>query len=126
MYSEFGIPCYIIFDGDYQNVGTEDEKSTIAKNHGILELFGNGADFPDDTVTENYLGFKFRLEENLGIGDAGKAKALRLYQRTRAAITDSSQVPEWVMQVIERIKALPAEATSILKKDPTNPFPFEF
>lgn len=126
LYSEFGIPCYIIFDGDYQNVGTDDEKSTIAKNHGILELFGISADFPDDTVTENYLGFKYRLEENLGIGDVGKAKALRLYQRTRAAITDSSQAPEWVSQVIERIKALPAEATSILKKDTTNPFPFEF
>ena len=117
LYSEFGIPCYIIFDGDYQNVGTKDEKSTIQKNHGILDIFGVDDDFPDDTVTDNYLGFKQRLEENLGIGAVGDAKALRLYQRTKEVIVSPAQVPDWVLQVIEKIKSLPMEAKSILKEE---------
>lgn len=31
LYSEFGIPCFIIFDGDKQNVGTEDEKAQLKR-----------------------------------------------------------------------------------------------
>ena len=117
LYSEFGIPCFIIFDGDYHNKGKQDEKGTIDKNHGILSIFGVDADFPDDTVTDNYLGFKYRLEENLGIGEVGEAKALRLYQRTKEVIKRSDQVPVWVHQVIEKIKALPMEAESILLEE---------
>lgn len=117
LYSEFGIPCYIIFDGDYQNLGTDDEAATIKKNHGIMELFGNSNDFPDNSVTDYYLGFKYRLEENLGIGDIGKAKALRLYQRTKEAISRSEDVPTWVNEVIEKIKELPMESDSVLKEE---------
>ena len=117
LYSEFGIPCFIIFDGDYHNKGKQDEKGTIDKNHGILSIFGVDADFPDDTVTDNYLGFKYRLEENLGIGEVGEAKALRLYQRTKEVIKRSDQVPVWIHQVIEKIKALPMEAESILLEE---------
>ena len=127
LYSEFGIPCYIIFDGDYQNKGKDDEASTIEKNHGILRLFDVEDDFPNNTVTDDYLGFKYRLEENLGIGDVGNAKALRLYQRTRDAIKTSDAVPNWVGQVIEKIKTLPSEAESVLKQeDVFNPFDFDF
>ena len=35
LYSEFGIPCFIIFDGDKQNVDKADERATIKKNHDI-------------------------------------------------------------------------------------------
>ena len=125
LYSEFGIPCYIIFDGDYQNNGKEDGTATISKNHGILELFGVKDDYPDNSVTDNYLGFKYRLEENLGLGDVGNAKALRLYQRTKERIKTADDVPEWVRQVIDRIRALPMEARSILLEEDFNPFPFE-
>ena len=123
LYSEFGIPCYIIFDGDYQNVGKDDEQATISKNHGILSMFGVEQDFPDDTVTEKYLGFKYRLEENLNIGEVGGAKALRLYQRTKEAIKTLEQVPPWVGEVIEKIKSLPMEAESILLEE-DNEFDF--
>lgn len=123
LYSEFGIPCYIIFDGDYQNVGKDDEKATISKNHGILGMFGVEQDFPDDTVTDKYLGFKYRLEENLNIGEVGGAKALRLYQRTKEAIKTPEQVPPWVGEVIEKIKSLPMEAESILLEEDNE---FEF
>ena len=117
LYSEFGIPCFIIFDGDFQNVGKDSEKDTIDKNHGILSLFGIQDDFPDNNVTDNYLGFKYRLEENLGINNIGNAKALRLYQRTKEAIKTADEVPSWIHQVIKKIKDLPMEANSVLKKE---------
>ena len=114
---KFGIPCFVIFDGDRQNVGKGDEKSTIDKNHGILKMFGCADDFPDGTVHENYLGFEYRLEENLSIGDVGKAKALKLYIRTKEAITSADKVPAWVSEVIEKLKLLPNEAESVLLKE---------
>ena len=130
LYSEFGIPCFIVFDGDYQNLGGGDEKSTIDKNKGILGLFGITDDFPDDNVHDRFLGFKYRLEENLGIGDVGNDKALKLYKRVRSSIITKEQVPEWVKKVIDKIDSLPSEAPSILKeapKDVSNPnTPFGF
>ena len=116
LYSEYGIPCYIIFDGDSQNIGTKDEYATIQKNKSILSLFGNSGDFPDDSVNDNFLGFAYRLEENLGIGDVGSAKALNLYRRVRDTITKVEHIPTWVGILIEKIKNLPFEASSILQK----------
>ena len=114
LYSEFGIPCFILFDGDKQNVGGKDEQATINKNHSILSLFGIESDFPDNKVHDRYLGFEMRLEENLNIGDVGETKALKLFIRTKEIITESSQVPAWVSKVIDRIEALPNEAQSVL------------
>ncbi len=118
LYSEFGIPCYVIFDGDYQNFGTDDEAATIIKNKAILELFNESSDFPDDNVHEGYLGFKYRLEENLNIGEVGNAKALALYRRVKDKITNWAEVPDWVSDVINKIKQLPNEASSVLKSRP--------
>lgn len=124
LYSEYGIPCYVIFDGDYQNVGKDDEAATIEKNRGILKLFGSEEDFPDDSATDRYLGFKYRLEENLGIGEVGNGvKALKLYQRTKEVIKTVEQVPTWVTQIVEKVKALPVEAESILQ---TEDYRFDF
>ena len=116
LYSEFGIPCFVLFDGDKQNVGKDDEKSTVKKNHGILGLFGCDDDFPDNVVHEQYLGFEYRLEENLGIGDVGNVKALRLFQRTKENVTERGNVPGWVEEVINAVQNLPNEATSVLQK----------
>lgn len=116
LYSEFGIPCYVIFDGDYHNIGKDSEKMTIKSNRVILGLFGVNSDFPDNMVTARYLGFKYRLEENLGIGDVGSdVKALKLYQRVKNSIRTANDVPSWVSEVIEKIKLLPLEADSVLK-----------
>ena len=114
LYSEFGIPAFIIFDGDYQNVGKDDEDATIAKNRGILRLFNIDDDFPDGAIHENYLGFVYRLEENLGIDGIGNAKALSLFRRVKKEITLLEKVPCWVVEVITAIRKLPAEATSVL------------
>ena len=42
LYSEFGIPCYVIFDGDYNNVGKDSKKETetIKDDKITLGLFG--------------------------------------------------------------------------------------
>lgn len=125
LYSEFGIPCFIIFDGDKQNLGKDDEEATIKKNRGILSLFHDDSDFPDNTVYDGYLGFEKRLEENLNIGDVGTAKALRLYIRTKEKIESPEQVPSWVSDVIEKINALPNESESILYRE-KKPFLFDF
>ena len=117
LYSEFGIPCFVIFDGDKQNIGKDDEKATIKKNRGILCMFGCNDDFPDGIVHERYIGFEKRLEENLFIGDVGKAKALELYIRTKKAIDNQEKVPEWVSKVIEKLNNLPNEAESILQRE---------
>ena len=117
LYSEFGIPCFVIFDGDKQNIGKGDEKATIKKNRGILCMFGCNDDFPDGIVHERYIGFEKRLEENLFIGDVGKAKALELYIRTKKAIDNQEKVPEWVSKVIEKLNNLPNEAESILQRE---------
>ena len=116
LYSEFGIPCYIIFDGDY-NVKKENEIKNIKANREILGLFGVDSDFPDDTVTAYYLGFKYRLEENLGIDNVGKnVKGLKLYQRTKEVIRTADDIPNWVSKVIEQIRLLPIEANSVLRE----------
>ncbi len=116
IYSEFGIPAFVLFDGDYQNKGKDDEKSTIEKNTALLSLFGIDTEFPDGKVHENHLGFIYRLEENLGINGIGNEKALALYKRVRKEITNPSQVPAWIKPMIESIKAMPTEAHSVLKQ----------
>ena len=115
LYSEFGIPCFVIFDGDKQNIGKDDEEATIKKNRGILQMFGCNADFPDGIVHDKYLGFEERLEDNLFIGDVGKAKALRLFIRTKEAINSPKKVPMWVSEVIKKLDELSNEAESILQ-----------
>ena len=124
LYSEFGIPCFVIFDGDKQNVGSSDEHATINKNHSILRLFNVSDDFPDNEVHDNYLGFTNRLEENLCIGDVGNAKALKLFIRTKKAIKESCNVPDWVSKVIEKVQQMPSEATSVLLKSEKAAFDF--
>ena len=52
----------------------------------------------------------------MGIGDVGSnVKALKLYQRVKSSISTADDVPNWVGEVIEKIKVLPLEADSILK-----------
>lgn len=114
LYSEFGIPCFIIFDGDRQNVGTGDEAETISKNRAILSLFGVATDFPDNNVQEKYLGFERTLNQNLGF--ATGHKGLKLFKQVRQQITTQAQVPAWVQQVITRVETLQDNTATILIK----------
>ena len=66
-----------------------------------------------DIVKDQYIGFKYRLEENLGIGDDGKA--LRLYQRTRES-KNYGICSSMGKSGNRKIKALPMEADSVLNE----------
>lgn len=117
LYSEFGIPCYIIFDGDKQNQGTDDEVNTISKNHDLIGIFEDIDDFPETAVKDNYLVFETNLEDNLGFAVGHGIKALKLYRMVKEEIKTKVQLPVWVEQIIEKIEALPNTATSILKTE---------
>ena len=123
LYSEFGIPCFILFDGDFQNAATEDRKHTINANRSILSLFGCADDFPDGNVHDSYFGFKTLLEDNLSIeGIGSKTKGLRLFVKFKAAVSNGDvAVPFWVKQITEKINSLPNEAQSILTCERESP-----
>lgn len=116
LYSEFGIPCYIVFDGDGQNAGTTDEKHTIEANRAILALFNCNLSFPDGNVHDEYLGFATTLEDNLGIGPVGaKTKGLKLFLKFKDAYRQgAASIPGWVKLVAEAVDRLPQETPSIL------------
>lgn len=116
LYSEFGIPCFIMFDGDSQNKGTEDEQHTIDANRAILSLFGCSNDFPDGIVHDRYLGFRQTIENSLGIGVVSRqTKGLKLFRRFKDALNAGlTQVPGWAQLIASKVDALPDEAPSIL------------
>lgn len=117
LYSEFGIPCYVIFDGDKQLDGTSEKQDNINKNKAILELFGEtGIDYPDGTPKDKYLGFEKEFENSLRFETA--KKGLDLFIETKKKITENSiGVPSWVETLKDKIKSLPeAEVESVLKR----------
>lgn len=117
LYSEFGIPCFILFDGDLQNKGTKDEQHTIDANHAVLSLFNCTDDFPDGYVHDQYLGFTKMLENSLGIGEVGKStKGLHLFKRFKDAVGYGTQIPQWAALIGAKLDSLPSEASSILFK----------
>ena len=117
LYSEFGIPCFVLFDGDSQNIGTQDEGHTVKANRTILSLFGCGSDFPDGLVHDRYLGFTKTLEDSLGIGQVGsKTKGIKLFKRFKTAIQNEGEaIPSWIALIAQKLDALPSEANSILR-----------
>jgi putative ATP-dependent endonuclease of OLD family len=116
LYTEFGIPCYVIFDGDHQNIGTSDEQGTILKNQALLSLFGIVDDFPDNLVHEKHLGFIYTLNENLGFSTS--KKGLKLYKDVKQSILTAENVPKWVVKMTEAIELLKDNTPSILLKQP--------
>lgn len=116
LYSEFGIPCFILFDGDGQNQSTQDESHTIKANKAVLSLFGETADFPDGHVHDAYLGFKTTIEPSLKLGPIGKStKGIKLFIKFKEAYEAGSiQIPQWIPLIIEKLDNLPNEAKSVL------------
>lgn len=116
LYTEFGIPCFLLFDGDNQHVGTNDENATIEKNRAILSLFDISNNFPDNAVHEKHLGFLCTLNENLGISTS--KKGMNLYRQIKQNGFTSDNVPDWVTQMTERIESLQDNTPSILRPSP--------
>jgi len=120
LYNEFGIPTYIIFDGDKQNIGTEDEDNSKNRNRAIQEMFGINADWPDEVVNDRFLGFEECIEKNLGFeyayNNKNKESVVELFKTIKNTITTKQQLPSWVSQLIQKITNLNTSLPSVLKK----------
>ncbi len=119
LYREFGIPCYIIFDGDKHLEGTDEKADNIRKNKALFSILEStyNMDYPDNTVKSNYFGFEDELEKNLGFSTSKKGLSLFIEAKKKYE-NEGIVMPNWISQVIEKIKALPLETSSILRMNP--------
>jgi len=139
LYSEFGIPCYILFDGDkHHTVGEALEHSKKANNE-LLDILEETEirDFPDNAVHENYLGFEYDFNHALQLAgfegvyseshpEERSPKGLNLFLKIKPQIENSAvEIPEWISQVKDCVLNLPEEASSVLKKPPEQEEPSE-
>lgn len=115
LYLEFGIPCYIIFDGDSHLKGTPAESENISRNRAILSMLGVDSDYPDGKVHDLYLGFGKEFESHLGYTTT--KKGLDLFIELKSTITYNTQVPEWVSQVKEKVLTLKEYPDSVLLEE---------
>ena len=108
LYNEFGIPCFVIFDGDKQLDSTEDKQNNIAQNKELFRLLGGNkeAEYPDGQVNEKHLGFEYYFEKNLGFDVPQNCKGLSLYLKIKNNITSKDDLPEWIGQVVDKVKAI--------------------
>lgn len=117
LYTEYGIPCFIIFDGDAQNIGKDAEEDSKKKNRNLFNLLNiDSEDFPETSISNNCLIFKTYLEDNLG-DYTGNKKGLELFIEIKDIIKTKEDLPEWVSQIIAKIIELPNEAESSLLKE---------
>lgn len=125
LYSEFGIPCFVLFDGDKNKDNKEEHKKI---NNHLFELLGeeNIQDFPDGNVHKNYLGFEndFNFALNCsGFKDVynernseNSVKGLKLFIKVKEQIENSkAAIPQWIREIKDKIQALPEEVKSVLK-----------
>jgi len=115
LYTEFGIPCFILFDGDGQLTENQKRSDAIKKNKVILSMFDCDDEYPRNNVQNNYLGFSECLESNLGFTLDQNVKGLKLYKIVKTNIINGDDVPEWVTTLIQKLKIMPPEASSILR-----------
>lgn len=124
LYSEFGIPCYIIFDGDNHHIGTKEEKATIEKNRALLKLLGQEEkDFPDGSVNQNFIGFEQTFDQSLCFSTS--QKGLKLYKVVREKIKAIEQVPSWVIELVGHLDELTKTIANsrLLEERKTQPEP---
>lgn len=117
LYNEFWIPCFIIFDWDKQNEGTQEEENTKIENKAILELFWiTNQYWLNGIVNDRYLGFEKRLEENLNIDNIpNKIKSVKLFQKVKEKVFLKESLPAWIEQIIRKIQNLNTPLESVLK-----------
>lgn len=116
LYSEFGIPCYTIFDGDRQfDSDTHKRALSISRNRKLFTILNPeySEEYPDNQVKSNYLGFEYRFEDNLNFTTT--KKGLQLFREARKKYENEEiSIPTWVVDLIEKLKELPHQAQSIL------------
>ncbi|OQY68704.1 hypothetical protein B6D29_00405 [Microgenomates bacterium UTCPR1] len=108
LYSEFGIPCYVIFDGDRHLDSTSEKDVNIGKNRELFRLLNEdlNSDYPDGQVKDRYLGFEDEFEQTLGFTVPQDCKGLSLYLMIKRQITNKESIPYWIKDVVEKINAL--------------------
>ena len=122
LYSEFGIPCFLVFDGDKHK---GDQAKEI--NNELFEILGEDSeDFPDGKVYRNYLGFKYDFNHVLqetgfetvynSDNPDNSPKGLKLFLKIKEQIENNDKsVPAWVYEIKKKIITLPEEIDSVLK-----------
>jgi len=105
LYSEFGIPCYSIFDGDKHLDGKKGGAENIETNKELMSLFGvqNPVDYPDGTAKDKYFAFEDEISVNLGVTECFGLKGLDLYIKTKDFIKSESDLPSWVSEIKTKI-----------------------
>jgi len=127
LYSEFGIPCFVIFDGD-KDKGNEEEQRKI--NNELFDIIGETEirDFPDGEVHKNYLGFEYDF--NYALKKAGfkdvynegnpkkSPKGLTFFRNVKNQVDNGeAHVPDWISEIRRKIENLPEEIESVLKRE---------
>lgn len=119
LYTEFGIPVFVIFDGDKQLAGTKEESENLRRNASIFSVLGidPAPEYPDGMVHGNYLGFETEFGERVGITTS--EKGLDLYIKVKDCLRDGTcEVPEWAPKVVTRLGALDSTNVGSVLKAP--------
>lgn len=125
LYSEFGIPCFVIFDGDKNK---ENEKEQKRINNKLFEIFGETEirDFPDGKIHNNYFGFEFDFNNVLkkaGFQNVynernpkNSLKGLKLFLKIKEQIENDCNIElEWIQNIKQKVLELPDEVESVLR-----------
>lgn len=126
LYTEFGIPCYVVFDGDYhieidEKKSDKEKESNKTLNRDLQELLKgsleeiNVEEFPNDVPHERFLGFNDTMESVLGFPNKEK-KGLKLFKKVKNKFDNEENLPEWIISLKEKINTLQPLKESILKK----------
>lgn len=118
LYSEFGIPCYSIFDGDKHLDGKRGSSENIESNKDLMRLFGDQTptDYPDGKAKDIYFAFEDEISVNLGVADCIGLKGLELYIETKKHITTETDLPSWVGEVVSKVTTLKqSDVSSVLQ-----------
>ena len=131
LYSELGIPCFVIFDGDKDK---SNAKEQIKTNNSLFDILDEQSikDFPNSSVMKNYLGFEFDF--NFALKDAGfndvynendpskSPKSLKLFLRIKEQ--NDINPPIWVFGIRDKLLALSDKVDSVLKRNEISPDDF--
>jgi putative ATP-dependent endonuclease of OLD family len=139
LYSEFGIPCYVLFDGDKHHTVEEALEHSKKANNELFDILRETEirDFPDNAVHESYLGFEYDFNHALQFAgfegvyseshpEQRSPKGLNLFLKVKPQVENSTvEIPQWISQVRDAVLNLPEEASSVLKKPPEPEEPSE-
>lgn len=133
LYSEFGIPCFVIFDGDKDKINEDEHKKINNELFDILKET-ESEEFPDSKVHEKYLGFEYDF--NYALKEAGfknvynesshnkSPKGLKLFLKVKSQ--SNVDFPQWIKEIKKRIINLSEEVRSVLKTEVSDEEEFNY